>query len=94
MKLLLSLILISVFISQEKPNVLGETFTFKSKKDNKEHSIIVKTPLSYNEQNKKFPVLYVLDGSVYFPLAVSVSNMLGQFNLKFVPEFIIVSIQS
>jgi len=43
---------------------LGETLTFQSTILNESRQLNIYTPPSYGETNKKFPVIYVLDGSL------------------------------
>lgn len=84
---------IQTLFAQESDNIIGKKITIESKVLNDSKTIQIYFPKSYDKQ-KKYPVLYVLDGSIYFPLAVSVSNMLGQFNNHTVPEFIIIGIEN
>ncbi len=51
--------------------------------------VYIRLPKNYNESNKRFPVLYLLDGDISFNMATSVVRYL-QFD-KSVPDLIIVA---
>lgn len=53
-----------------------ERFTIPSSHTPQEFSILIGLPSSYGTQNQGFPVLYVLDGNLQFPLVKSVCEML------------------
>ncbi|MFY0602769.1 MAG: hypothetical protein JXQ93_02385 [Flavobacteriaceae bacterium] len=71
-------------------NILGENYTIKSKILKKDRQIQVFIPESYQKTDKKFPVLYLLDGQRLFPYGVSLLKSFTQF--KQTPEFIVVGI--
>lgn len=66
------------------------TLTIKSKILSEERKVVVHLPEGYKESNKKYPVLYVLDGNRHLPHAILSSQILQQESL--VPEMIIVAI--
>ena len=71
-------------------NVLGTNYNIKSDILEEDRQIQIFIPESYLETDKKFPVLYILDGQRLFPYGVSLLKSFTQF--KQTPEFIIVGI--
>ena len=71
-------------------NTLGVNYTIKSKILKEDRQIQIFIPESYEKTDKKFPVLYILDGQRLFPFGVSLLKSFTQF--KQTPEFIIVGI--
>ncbi|WP_034057198.1 alpha/beta hydrolase-fold protein [Lacinutrix jangbogonensis] len=71
-------------------NTLGTNFTIKSEILKEDRQIQICVPESYEETDKKFPVLYILDGQRLFPFGVSLLKSFTQFRQT--PEFIIVGI--
>lgn len=71
-------------------NTLGVNYTVHSKSLNEDRQIQVFVPESYKTSNKKYPVLYMLDGQRLFPYGVSLLKSYTQFRQT--PEFIIVGI--
>ncbi len=57
-----------------------------------ERNYYINLPLNYKNSEKKYPVLYVLDGQMHFPAAVAIQHSLG--NATDVPEMIIVGIEN
>ena len=85
-------LLSNIIFSQKEQNQLGYKARINSKYLKKDKEILIYLPETYHRSDKKYPVLYVLDGQTYFPLSVGILNMLSQFNVLMVPEFMIVSI--
>ncbi|MFP2996825.1 alpha/beta hydrolase-fold protein [Spongiivirga sp. MCCC 1A20706] len=71
-------------------NIVGSTILIKSNVLNQEREIQVFLPKSYSSSEKKFPVLYILDGQRYFLHGVSLQKTFVEFKQS--PEFIIVGI--
>ncbi|WP_162558704.1 alpha/beta hydrolase [Robertkochia solimangrovi] len=57
-----------------------------------QRQIQIYLPSGYTETEEKYPVLYVLDGQLFFNHAISLSNKFRQSKLA--PEFIIVGINT
>lgn len=74
------------------PNIVGTNYSIDSKILEQKRQIQIYLPSSYTETEKKYPVLYLLDGQLFFNAAVSFSNKFKQSKLT--PEFIIVGINS
>jgi predicted alpha/beta superfamily hydrolase len=86
-------LVLSFSYSQEiQENSMGEKFSIQSEILNKGKDILVYLPQNYQSSKANYPVLYIIDGQSYFPLAVGILNILSQFNNLTTPEFIIVSI--
>ena len=73
-----------------KENVIGSVLSVQSKILNDEREIQIFLPDSYSESNKKYPVLYILDGQRYFLHGVSLQKSFVEFNQA--PEFIVVGV--
>jgi len=71
-------------------NTLGFNYTIPSKILKEDKQIQIFLPESYERTDKKFPVLYILDGQRLFPFGVSLLKSFTQF--KQTPEFIVVGI--
>ncbi len=71
-------------------NAMGQNYTITSDILNEDRQIQILTPESYTETNKKYPVLYLLDGQRLFPFGVSLLKSFTQFRQT--PEFIVVGI--
>tara|TARA_R110002126_G_C10481575_1_gene501984 strand:- start:2434 stop:3621 length:1188 start_codon:yes stop_codon:yes gene_type:complete len=71
-------------------NALGNNYSIKSDILKENRQIQIFTPESYDKTDKKYPVLYILDGQRLFPFGVSLLKSFTQF--KQTPEFIIVGI--
>lgn len=70
--------------------VVGSSFTIPSKIMNDDREIQVFLPDSYTTSNKRYPVLYILDGQRYFLHGVSLQKSFVEFRQA--PEFIVVGI--
>lgn len=73
-----------------KNNIIGLTITVQSEIMNDEREIQVFLPDNYRESDKKYPVLYILDGQRYFLHGVSLQKAFFEFEQT--PEFIVVGI--
>ena len=71
-------------------NSLGYTHTISSTFLEADRQIQVYIPDSYSESDKKYPVLFILDGQRLFPYGISLLKSFTQF--KQTPEFIVVGI--
>jgi len=80
----------SIFNSlQATPIIVGETLTVNSKVLNEARSILVYKPLDY-QKDKKYHVIYLLDGSDHFYTTLGAVN--GLVSNRQIPESIIVGI--
>lgn len=86
----LSICFFSTIIYAQTVNTLGVNYTIHSKSLNEDRQIQVFIPDSYNTSNKKYPVLYMLDGQRLFPYGVSLLKSFTHF--RETPEFIVVGI--
>ncbi len=73
-----------------KDNIIGKTILISSKILNDERELQIFLPEEYSDENKKYPVLYILDGQRYFLHGVSLQKNFVSF--KQTPNFIIVGI--
>ena len=71
-------------------NIVGSTVSIQSKILEEEREIQIFLPDDYENSNKKYPVLYILDGQRYFLHGVSLQKSFVEF--KQTPKFIIVGI--
>jgi len=78
--------------SEGIPNVVGTNHLLSSKILNEERGVQIYLPPSYQNSDKTYPVVYVLDGQRFFLHVVSVNQSFLQFQLA--PEFIIVGIKN
>lgn len=74
------------------PNVVGTNYLLSSKILNEERGVQIYLPPSYQDSDKTYPVVYLLDGQRFFLHVVSLSQSFQQFQLA--PEFIIVGINN
>ena len=74
------------------PNIVGTNYTLTSEILDEERKIQVYLPDNYSESGLDYPVLYLLDGQLFYNSAVSLSNKFKQSRLS--PEFIIVGIST
>jgi predicted alpha/beta superfamily hydrolase len=75
---------------QSTKNTIGEIFTLPSKVLNQDRNIKVYLPPNYHQSEKKYPVLYILDGQWHFTNAVAIQQSLRVPDL--LPEMIVVGI--
>lgn len=88
-------LMVSLYTSAQHlgtPNIVGTNYSFNSELLEETRQIQIYLPVSYSETNDKYPVLYVLDGQLFFNSAVSLSQKFKQSKLT--PEFIIVGINT
>lgn len=71
-------------------NIVGVNHTISSKILKENRRIQVYLPDGYLNSNKKYPVIYLLDGQRYFLYGVTLDRLLKQF--KKTPDFIVVGI--
>ncbi|WOC26247.1 esterase [Pseudoalteromonas sp. N1230-9] len=80
-------------IKKQTPNYTQQTHSFKSTILNEQRTVVVQLPKSYlAHPNKKYPVIYRLDGADNVPLINAVLERLQQNDQA--PEAIIVAIES
>ncbi len=75
-----------------KENVVGSIHLINSEFLEEEQEVQIYLPASYQDSDKKYPVVYILDGQRFFLHVVSLSQSFQQFQLA--PEFIIVGIKN
>jgi len=68
----------------------SKTIQFHSTIVNDDYQLLVSLPDSYDESEKKYPVIFVLDGDVAFGMATSIARYLQVGNS--IPELIVVGI--
>jgi predicted alpha/beta superfamily hydrolase len=90
-KIAIALIYLQVFIIQIYGQSYTEEHVFYSSNLKEERTISVSLPIDYNENNKKYPVLYVLDGEYIFDYAKGTVNFLTN-DFGYLPEMILVGI--
>ena len=78
-------------ISTTETNLYNsKTIQFHSTIVNDDYQLLVSLPDSYDESEKKYPVIFVLDGDVAFGMATSIARYLQVGNS--IPELIVVGI--
>ncbi|MCJ8268552.1 MAG: alpha/beta hydrolase-fold protein, partial [Psychrosphaera sp.] len=72
---------------------IGETHTITSSVMGEQRKILISLPTSYaqNKDQKKYPVLYVLDGGSHFHQTTGIVNWLSE-STSLIPELIVVGI--
>ena len=73
-------------------NMVGFNHQIKSEVLGEDREVQIYLPPSYQDAEKEYPVIYVLDGQRFFLHTVSLSQSFQQFQLA--PEFIIVGIKN
>ena len=84
------LLLNTLLFAQDTDIVTGRFATIYSDILKQNRVIQIGLPLSYNTSQKKYPVLYILDGSTSFEFAVSITKFLSHSGR--IPEMIVVGI--
>lgn len=89
-------LLLALFITAAaaaQPVVIGETHSLRSAVLDEQRTYSVSLPLSYSwAKDRRYPVLYVLDGRTHFPhTSASVGHLASQGEI---PEMIVVAIDS
>lgn len=84
----------SIAKSEGKPivNNIGLEYQLKSNQLNEERKYLVRLPPNYADSEKKYPVVYLLDGRSHFTLAASALKVLED-NEK-IPEVILIGISN
>jgi len=96
MKNTITIIVLALFSftsnAQEKgsANIVGINHTINSSILKKERQVQVYLPKDYTTSNKKYPVIYLLDGQRFFLYGASLLQTYSEFNLG--PDFIVVGI--
>jgi len=72
--------------------VIGSTLTIDSNTFGQERVLNISLPKGYEESDKAYPVLYLLDGQSWFQYAVSIHKLMTSYG--YLPEFIIVGIET
>ena len=70
---------------------IGEKVELYSKVLNESRSLYISYPSSFNENNQKYPVLFLLDGDYYLKLTAGIIDYLS-YVYDIIPEMIIVGI--
>ena len=73
-------------------NAVGKNYFIQSEALNEEREIQIYLPDSYENNDKKYPVLFLLDGQRFYLYGVSLLQSFAQFKLT--PEFIVVGIKN
>ncbi|MEJ2105452.1 MAG: alpha/beta hydrolase-fold protein, partial [Ignavibacteriaceae bacterium] len=69
---------------------LGQTIEFRSEVLNEKRDILIYTPTGYEESNRKYPTLYITDGTENFFIATTIVNFLSRSGQ--IPQMIVVGI--
>lgn len=75
-----------------EPITFGEQMTIESAVLGEQRSVIVGLPESYQSNDASYPVLYVLDGSVFFNYTNGVVQLLAAN--EFIPEMIVIAVNN
>jgi predicted alpha/beta superfamily hydrolase len=78
-----------------KKIIIGEKITISSEILNEDRQILIHLPKDYEYSDKKFPVLYVLDGEFFFYQAIGAVQFLSECSYIYnnpIPEMIIVAV--
>lgn len=75
---------------RESPNVFGIKIINHSKVLDQDYEFQINLPKSYDSSNKKYPVLYLLDGEKWHLYSVSLQKIFSEDGVT--PEFIVVSL--
>lgn len=68
----------------------GQSYSFESKQLGEKRELLIHLPKDYQESNKQYPVLYVLDGDSHFKHAVLATNTLQRYDMM--PKSIVVAL--
>lgn len=79
-------------VGQYQDRVLGQSFLFSSPALGADRLVEIYKPESYDNTQKKYPVIYVMDSGFLFDLTVSLLR--NRWSRDLAPESIIVGIQS
>ena len=81
---LVAILFIVTIQAQQKPvtklitETLGNEYNMKSSVLKEERTLLIHIPSSYAKSDKKFPVIYVLDGSNHFKHAINAATLLSE----------------
>ncbi len=92
MKIFLIFILIIPLFAQNRSQERTKTITIESKILNESREIFIRTPPGYNPANKKYPVVYVLDGDWNFEYVASYLDYMFTHNIY--PEMIVAGVRN
>ena len=93
---LLAILFVTLVSAQQKPTLkpitvtLGKQYNMPSKILKEERVLLIHTPVGYADSDKKYPVVYILDGNGHFSHAVNAATLLADNGRM--PESIIVGI--
>ncbi|WNH09748.1 alpha/beta hydrolase-fold protein [Thalassobellus suaedae] len=90
--LIISLILLSFSGYSQNDITIGKTTTIHSKILNEDRILDIHLPKSYEESNKTYPVLYLLDS--YYNFSHAVGSVEYLYLNRLIPEMIIVGIRN
>tara|TARA_R110002073_G_scaffold89852_5_gene212469 strand:- start:37267 stop:38427 length:1161 start_codon:yes stop_codon:yes gene_type:complete len=77
-------------ISESISVEIGQSYKIQSHILKEERTLLIHTPASYKDSNKKYPVIYVLDGNNHFSHSINAATLLAENGRM--PESIIVAI--
>lgn len=79
-----------------QPTNLGETVSLRSEVLDELRTVYVSLPASYRQSQRRYPVLYLLDGNWHFPVVASQVRYLSECGASDIiaPELIVVGIEN
>lgn len=79
-----------------QPTKLGETVSLRSEILNELRTVYVSLPASYHQSQRRYPVLYLLDGNWHFPVVASEVRYLSECSASDIiaPELIVVGVEN
>ncbi len=89
---LLSFSIFSATGQNVSDHVIGKKVLIQSEELKQERELLIYLPESYNETEKKYPVLYLLDGQRWFLQAASYQRLFAEY--EYMPECIVVGIKT
>jgi predicted alpha/beta superfamily hydrolase len=86
-------------LDEAKQITSATQFTIRSEILNEGRTVFVYVPDTYESETarqKRYPVLYLLDGRAYFDATVGITHHLGSWNaaVQWIPDLIVVAIQN
>jgi len=86
-------------LGEAKQVTSATQFTIRSEILNETRVVLVYVPDTYGRQatrQKRYPVLYLLDGRAYFDATIGIAHHLGSWNaaVQWIPDLIVVAIQN
>ena len=93
--LLVTIWLTATAVSSQ-PTHLGETVSLRSEILDELRTVYVSLPASYHQSQRRYPVLYLLDGEWHFPVVASQVRYLSECSASdnIAPELIVVGVQN